>query len=431
MSDPHQPHPWAQDPTGGSEPPAVDGEPPRPIDPAYQQWAPPPPAVDGQPAPQTYGYEQPPAGYGQHAPQGHGYEQPQAPAHGYDQPPTGYGYEQPPAGYGQPAPQGYGYEQQAPAYGYDQPPAGHGYEQHQAPAYGYEQAAPYAPPSNPAPPSGPGGWAPAAPGDVPHRWAPPPAAPVAPAAPSGYDAYLPPPVTHGADGSSSQYGMNLGYAVDIVFVIDITGSMTPVLDEVKAGAMTFHDRLMATMAEKDKHVSSLRVRVVAYRDYYDNPTDALFHTPFFRLPEDGPHLHHYLSAVTAGGGGDEPESGLEALGVAMASDWERGMDRRRHVVVVFTDASAHPLEASHTRPVPGYPTHVPNTFDGLTDQWDDPSGRLMEFSAKRLLLYAPDLYPWNRISASWDNVLHYPSAAGHGLNEIEFGQIIDAIAGSV
>lgn len=259
---------------------------------------------------------------------------------------------------------------------------------------------------------------------------PAPASPPSGEAEQDMSAYLPPPEMY-AGGGTSQYGMNLGYAVDIVFVIDITGSMTPVIEQVKHGAMTFHDRLMATMQAKDKYVSSLRLRVVAYRDYYDNPGDALFHTPFFRLPDEAAHFHTYVSGLFADGGGDEPESGLEALGVAMTSEWERGLDRRRHVVVLFTDASAHPLEASHHRQVPGYPVHLPNTFDGITDLWDDPQGQQVEFSAKRLLLYAPDVYPWSVISANWDNVLHYPSRAGQGLNEIEFGQIIDAIAGSV
>lgn len=242
-------------------------------------------------------------------------------------------------------------------------------------------------------------------------------------------AYLPPPEMYAGGGTGQS--VNLGYAVDIVFVIDITGSMTPVIEQVKAGAMSFHEQLMYTMGQKDKFVTNLRLRVVAYRDYYDNPSDALFHTPFFNLPDDAAHFHGYVSGLFADGGGDEPESGLEALGVAMASDWERGLDRRRHVVVLFSDASAHPLEASHGRAVPGYPTHIPNTFDGLTDQWDDPQGHVMEYAAKRLLLYAPDVYPWNVISANWDNVLHYPSRAGQGLNELEFAQIIDAIAGSV
>lgn len=268
---------------------------------------------------------------------------------------------------------------------------------------------------------------------------PPPADPTAVPTPSvgtaepvseDHSAYLPPAEMY-AGGGTSQYGMNLGYAVDIVFVIDITGSMTPVIDQVKAGAMTFHDRLLQVMGEKDKYVSSLRLRVVAYRDYYDNASDALFHTPFFQLPDEAVAFTTYVSGLYADGGGDEPESGLEGLAVAMGSDWERGLDRRRHVIVLFTDASAHPLEAAASTPVPGYPTSLPSSFDQLTDQWDDPQGMQMEFAAKRLLLYAPDVYPWNVVSASWDNVLHYPSRAGQGLNEVEFGQIVDAIAGSV
>ena len=267
--------------------------------------------------------------------------------------------------------------------------------------------------------------------DAPAAYAAPAPTPApAPLPQDDASAYLPPAEMF-AGGGTSQFGVSLGYAVDIVFVVDITGSMTPVLETVKAGAMSFHDRLVETMAAKDKFVSSLRLRVVAYRDYYDNPSDALFHTPFFRLPDEQMHYNTYVGALAADGGGDEPESGLEALAVAFASDWERGMDRRRHVVVLFTDASAHPLEASHGRYVPGYPTDMPNTFDALTDQWDDPQGTVMEYAAKRLLMYAPDVYPWNVISAYWDNVLHYPSAAGQGLNEVEFGQIIDAIAGSV
>jgi hypothetical protein len=245
-----------------------------------------------------------------------------------------------------------------------------------------------------------------------------------------FSAYMPPPEMY-AGGGTSQFGMNLGYAVDIVFVIDITGSMTPVIDQVKAGALSFHDQLLKVMGSKDKYVSSLRLRVVAYRDYYDNASDALFTTPFFQLPEEGAQFSAYVSGLYADGGGDEPESGLEALAAAMASDWERGLDRRRHVVVLFTDASAHPLESAATNPVAGYPPTIPPTFDALTDIWDDPQGMQMEYAAKRLLLYAPDVYPWNVISASWDNVLHFPSRAGQGLNEVQFGQIIDAIAGSV
>ena len=222
----------------------------------------------------------------------------------------------------------------------------------------------------------------------------------------------------------------LGYAVDIVFVIDVTGSMHPVIDQVKQGALTFHDRLIEVMATKGKHIDQLRLRAIAYRDFHDSPTDALAETPFFPLPHDQAAFEAFVRGLVADGGGDEPETGLEALAVAVQSAWERSMDRRRHIVVVFTDASAHPLEVAVGRRIHGYPA-TPPSLDALSDLWDDPAGRAMEFAAKRLLLFAPDVYPWDLISSSWDNVIHFPSRAGEGLGELEMGMIIDAIAGSV
>jgi len=55
----------------------------------------------------------------------------------------------------------------------------------------------------------------------------------------------------------------LSYAVDIVFCIDVTGSMTPVIDAVKANALRFYDDVQTNLTAKGKNVDELRVRVVA------------------------------------------------------------------------------------------------------------------------------------------------------------------------
>ena len=222
----------------------------------------------------------------------------------------------------------------------------------------------------------------------------------------------------------------LAYAVDIVFCIDATGSMEPVLDQVKANAITFHDRLAAAMATKAKRISQLRIRVVAYRDYlHDRFEDALLTTPFLVLPDQRADFEGVVAAIRPFGGGDEPESGLEALAFGLHSEWEHGLDRRRHIVVVFTDASAHPLEQAYGVTGPQYGGLVPPNLDELTEVWESP--QVMEFAAKRLLLYAPDVYPWSVISASWSNTLHYLSNAGEGLADQKFHQIIDNIANSI
>ena len=41
----------------------------------------------------------------------------------------------------------------------------------------------------------------------------------------------------------------------------------------------------------------------------------------------------------------------------------------------------------------------------------------MDGSAQRLILYAPDAFPWTDISNHWDNVIHHPSRGGEGLSE--------------
>ena len=48
-----------------------------------------------------------------------------------------------------------------------------------------------------------------------------------------------PPATPPAAQSSLAAPRGLSYAVDIVFCIDVTGSMTPIIDAVKANAIGF------------------------------------------------------------------------------------------------------------------------------------------------------------------------------------------------
>jgi hypothetical protein len=233
--------------------------------------------------------------------------------------------------------------------------------------------------------------------------------------------------------ATDEYSGGFTYAVDIVFCIDATGSMRPVIDAVKDNVRSFHDLLSSAMAEKSKSISQLRVRVVAFRDFADNPDDALQFTDFFTLPAQREEFETFVSGLRADGGGDEPESALEALAVAIDSAWERGLDRRRHVIVVFTDAPAHPLGDAFVRREATYPQAAPASINELFERWGYQSSQepSMENAAKRLLLFAPDTTPWNRIAADWDNTIFLPSRAGDGLEDHEMGEIIDAIANSI
>ncbi len=144
-------------------------------------------------------------------------------------------------------------------------------------------------------------------------------------------------------GAAPLVGAGRSYAVDIVFCIDVTGSMTPILDAVKANALRFYDDVQANLTDKGKNVDQLRVRIIAFRDFAADPASALQESSFFLLPDERTIFSSFVDGRVAEGGGDAPESGLEAVALAINSPWTSNGDRRRQVIVVWTDQPAHTL----------------------------------------------------------------------------------------
>ena len=234
-----------------------------------------------------------------------------------------------------------------------------------------------------------------------------PSTPPAPAASSTPAA--PPAQTSMAAPAPAPRG--LSYAVDITFCVDVTGSMTPILDQVKANALGFYDDVQANLTEKGKNVDQLRVRVIAFRDFKADGDAAMQESPFFALPASQADFSAFVNGLIAEGGGDAPESGLEAVALAINSPWTTTGDRRRQVIVVWTDQPAQPLDPSV---LPGeLASRVPVDFSALTDLWENEQGP-MGSSAKRLILFAPDGPGWSDISGVWENVGAPPLAGRCG-----------------
>ena len=216
------------------------------------------------------------------------------------------------------------------------------------------------------------------------------------------------------------------YAVDLVMCIDGTGSMGHLIEEVKSSALQFYDKLEKKMSEKEKTIDQLRAKIIVFRDYWADSADlAMQSSKFFNLRTEASEFAGFVSGITATGGGDEPENGLEGLALALKSDWEKSQDfaRQRQVIVLYTDASAHSLEKG-SKPS-HYPQDIPQTFDELTDYWHN-----MPTAPKRLVLFAPDASPWVMMN-SWENTIYFPSKSGQGLEEFEMDQILNTIANSI
>ena len=138
---------------------------------------------------------------------------------------------------------------------------------------------------------------------------------------------------------------------DIVFLIDVSGSMTPIIDALRKNIEMFIDSLSRGDANNAAPVKDWRGKVVGYRDLEHAEAEGLpwiEDNPFVR---DAVALKAQLASLRAAGGGDEPESLLDALYKVATMEaspkgaqgeepnkWRYRSDAAR-VVVVFTDAS--------------------------------------------------------------------------------------------
>lgn len=129
-------------------------------------------------------------------------------------------------------------------------------------------------------------------------------------------------------------------AADIVFCIDATYSMQPCFDSVKAEVDTFVSGLQSK-ADVD-----FRLRLIAYRDLHDPGArnDPPWTITSFTNSVD--EFRNALASVTASGGGDLPESTLDALYLALHSPWRP--NKTHKTIVLLTDDDTHPKLAAST-----------------------------------------------------------------------------------
>jgi len=223
-------------------------------------------------------------------------------------------------------------------------------------------------------------------------------------------------------------GRNISF--DLVFCIDCTSSMQPLLNSAKEFSNNFYSAMAQHFENSNVSLNAFRVKIIGFRDFFVDGDDSFFASKFFDLPEESAGLKRVFDSLQAFGGGDEPESSLEALAEAIDSDWSEGTGRRRHVICLITDASGHPFEKASTNPPPGYPQNMPKTLDELMVRWET----TMDSKSKRMVIMAPETYPWSTLvpeQGGIENAIHYPSKAGAGLSDSDFSQIVTLVASSI
>ena len=219
------------------------------------------------------------------------------------------------------------------------------------------------------------------------------------------------------------------YNVDIVMCIDATGSMSPIIGKVKENALSFYQRFVDAMEENGKTVEQLRIKVIAFRDFGcdEKPIEE---SEFFTLPEQNEDFRAFVNGIIACGGGDGPENALEAMALALKSKWTTGGSKRRHAVLVFSDAAALPLGARASSA--NYPSDLPKDLPHLGAWWEGTDQTLdstYQVNAGRLVAFVPNAEPWTELQA-WNRYWPAFSQAGTGLAEVDIQSAIDLLVGS-
>lgn len=227
------------------------------------------------------------------------------------------------------------------------------------------------------------------------------------------------------EGQSGEFQTN----VDISFCIDVTGSMSPCLRQTVDLAANLLPRIQAALADKKRRVDQLRTKVIAFRDYYCD-AEPMIESPFFEHPAQQEEFRSFLKGLTATGGGDAPESSLEAVYQAIQSDWVSTGAKRRHIVILFTDTTPHPLNHPKRSSTAGYPNDMPKNLTELMLAWDDGQGKLNS-NARRMAIFAPEDKVWRGIANTWECVSYMPCRAGAGLADADMDVVVKWIAESV
>lgn len=122
--------------------------------------------------------------------------------------------------------------------------------------------------------------------------------------------------------------------LDLVFVVDNTGSMGPYIEVTKRKIL----EIIRTI-KKEELCHRLRVGLVSYRDH--PPEDTTFITRKYELTQDTSKIEQNVKEMSADGGGDGPEAVSDALNTANRMEFL--LDAAK-IVVLIADAPPHGVE---------------------------------------------------------------------------------------
>lgn len=160
-------------------------------------------------------------------------------------------------------------------------------------------------------------------------------------------------------------------------------------------------RLFANIQQDLALIGKLMYRLRAKLVLFSSCNDPIHESTFFRIPEEIAGFEQQLKNVIINESITLP-NGLGALAKAIQSEWCEDGWRRRHIIVLFSNSA--PCQLEHDSMKANTHERMPKNFVELSEMWgDEEEPGEMDYQAKRLFLFTPDVSYWHTIAYFWEN----------------------------
>uniref|UniRef100_A0A914QHB4 VWFA domain-containing protein n=1 Tax=Panagrolaimus davidi TaxID=227884 RepID=A0A914QHB4_9BILA len=122
--------------------------------------------------------------------------------------------------------------------------------------------------------------------------------------------------------------------IELCFLLDVTGSMQPHIDECRDSIKQIVEILKPTKTKYAGIAKLLRLSLIGYRDHCDEKQFEILN--FTESPEE---FREFVSSVPADGGGDQPEDVFGGIEKALELPWSNQCGTK--VIFHIADAPCH------------------------------------------------------------------------------------------
>ena len=210
---------------------------------------------------------------------------------------------------------------------------------------------------------------------------------------------------------------------DLVFLIDISSTMEVYFQHIKETINRICNDAICLLKELYHVDYQMRGKIITYGDIGERVP--IEHGEFYDLKENYEQFYNSLDNLRSVGR-STLSNGLEAIATAIKDvDWTTGGNRRRHVIILFSDKPALKLSQRVYSKI--YPKDMPKDLKELSDWWEEINYDFKStYQAKsgRMIVLAPNCYPWYDMTP-WNRYWPIFSRAGEGLGDVELQSITD------